>query len=253
VPPVATVGKAAVVALALIVAAIPLLLLDASANDGAAPMTALLGIPMFATAVLIEVARPKEGDQRFVVAVLPWVGGMAVGLLFLAIPATLLEPRYYEAETLGGMLATLAGFTFIIALGVAFGILAWGVVVLPAATLVRHALRRWRGSPPEPATGVVAGRGPNGVRVSAIVLVVVALIVVAIVAFGDVEFERLTVVLIVSALLGFAPDYEIASQFGLWIVRALLVLVVAVTAILTLLGREAEVRAESDTDQSQTR
>jgi hypothetical protein len=251
VPPVATVWKAAVVALALVVAVIPMLLLDASANDGAASMTALFGIPAFATAVLVEIARPKHGDQRFVVALLPWVGGVVLGLLFLGIPATLLELRYYAAETVGGMLATLGGFTFIIALGIAFGILIWGVVVLPAATLLRHARARWLGGAPVPASGVVAGRGPNGATVSATVLVIVALIVIAIVAFGGVEFDRLTVVQIVSALLGIPGWYEVASELVLWIVRALLVLVVAVAAILTVLAREAERRHA--TDQSQTR
>ena len=250
-PSVATVGKAATVALALVVAAIPLLLLDASANDGAASMTALIGIPMLATAVLIEIARPKEGDQRFVVALLPWVGALALGLLFLGIPATLLEPRYYAAETLGGMLATLGGFAFVMALGVGFGILVWGAVVLPAATLLRHARARWLGGAPVRASGAVAGRGPNGVTVSATVLVIDALIVVAIIVFGGVEFDRLTVVQIVSALLGIPGWYEVASELVLWIVRALLVLVVAVTAILTVLARDAERRHL--TDQSQTR
>lgn len=224
-PRLTLVWSAAVVGVALAIAAIPLLMLDARANDGAASFTALFAFPMIVTGVLVELHRPKQDSEPFVARMAPWVGGLVVGILLLGIPATLLEPDYYEAHTLGGMLAVLGMFTFLMAFGVALGVVFWALVVLPAAALGRWAGRVWRGEPGGP------------IALPAGFLVVEAVVLVIVLAFQD-DVAELVLVQTGALLLGLQDLigwYEPVPHVGLWIVRAVVVLLLAGATAYTLL------------------
>jgi hypothetical protein len=232
---VTVVVSAAITGITLAIAAVPMLLLDPRANDGAASMTALFALPMIATGVLIEVHRPTSGNAPFVARMLPWVGGLVVGMLSLGIPATLLEPDYYESHTQGGMLAVLAMFAFVMAFGAASGVVFWVLVVLPIAALARGAAAAWRGGTLPPRT----------VALPAGTLVVVALVLVAF----QREPEELVLVQVAIALLGLPGFVDWAGgdapHLALWVIRLVIVgLAVGAGTVI------ASTRARS---QSQTR
>jgi hypothetical protein len=223
-----TTWSAVVVALALLLAALPLVLFpDAGANDGAGPMTAIFGIPMVATAALIHLALLRRGRGPFVVRLLPWVAGIVLGMLFLAIPATLADRAYYTAETLGGMLATLAGFAVIAAIGAGCGIVLWFLVMTPAASLVVSVMQAWRGESVRPAL-IAIPAGILAAEIGGLVLIV---------AFNVDDLTELVVVQIVGALFGLAGLYPVTSEVALWVVRALVVAVLSVGILLTVSGR----------------
>lgn len=223
--------SAVTVALALLIAALPLVLFpDAGANDGAGPMTAIFGIPMVATAVLIHLALLRRGEGRLVARMLPWVLGIVFGIVVLAIPAALTDRAYYEAETLPGMLATLAGFAVIALLGAGCGVVLWFVVLTPVASLVLGIAEAWRGEAVRRSSIVVP----------AIVLAVEIAIVVLVIALNVEEPQDLVAVQIVGALFGIAGLYPEVSPVGLWIVRALLVAVAVTGVVLTVSRRPAE-------------
>lgn len=223
---VARVWAAAVVALTIVVAAIPLLLFDAGANDGAAAFTALFGLPMFATAALIGiVARRGRGDGGVVRRLAPWVGALAAGLIFLSIPATLLDPVYYDSQTQAGMFAVLAAFVFLLAFGVVCGVVAWALVVLPAAALVDAIVRIWRGE------RVASPR----LAIPAVILAVELVVVIAILVFGDIDVEDLAVMQIPVALLSVPAPWFVSFEPILWVVRVALVAIILAAVVLTVL------------------
>lgn len=243
-PRLTLVWSAAIVGVSLALAAIPMLMLDARANDGAASMTALFGTPMVAVAALLELHRPARGERPFVVGMLPWVGGLVFGMLFLGIPATLLEPDYYDAYTVGGMLAVLGMFAFVMAFGVACGPLLWALVVWPAASVVRWVGRRWRGEV----------REPDPIALPAGLLAVEAVVLVILLAVHG-EPQELVVVesgALLLGLHGLVGWYDPPPETGLWIVRALAVLILAAATALTVLGRGRDARRGAAA-QSQTR
>lgn len=223
---VARVWAAAVVALTVVLAAIPLLLFDAGANDGAAAFTALFGLPMLATAALIGIAAPRgRGEGGVVRRLLPWVGAMAAGLIVLAIPATLLDPVYYESQTQAGMFAVLAAFLFILAFGVVSGVVVWALVVLPVAALADAVARSWRGEQ------VASPR----FAIPAIVLAVELVVVIAIIVFGEVDVDDLAIVQIPVALVSVPAPWFVSFEPILWVVRVALVAIILVAVVFTLL------------------
>lgn len=224
---VTAVWSTAVVGLSLVLAAIPLLLMDARANDGAASMTALFGIPLLAVGVLIELQRPRGGERRWVIGMLPWAGGLVVGMLLLGIAAMILEPRYYEAETQGGMFATLAMFLVIMAFGAACGIVFWGLVVLPIATLVRAVGTGWRGEKAD-RRGLAFAGGSLGV-----VAVVTAIVVLTAERPDELVFAQMGAILLGLPLGPLA--YEPPPEIAVWILRLLLGGILAVAGVLTAL------------------
>lgn len=232
------VWSAAIVGVTLAVAVVPMLMLDASADDGAASMTALFGFPMVATAALIELHRPRVDGAPFVRGLLPWVGGLVVGMLFLGIPATLVEPDYYDARTLGGMLAMLGLFAFIMAFGVGVGILFWAIVVLPLGAVVRAAASAWRGE----------GLPSRTVSLAAGALVIEAVVVVIVVVVQR-EPERLVLAQIGTALLGLPGFVDWAGgeppHLALWVLRALIVGLVVVAGLLTAALRAVEAQSQT--------
>ena len=226
-----TIWSAVVVAFALLLAAIPLVLFpDAGANDGAGPMTALFGVPMAATAVLLHLALLRRGRGPFVARLVPWILGVVLGLLFLAIPATLADRTYYAAETLGGMLATLGGFGFIALFGAACGVALWFLILVPAASLVSAIADSWRGEAVRPAV----------LAIPAVILAVEVGAVALIVALNVEEPQDLVVVQIVGALFGIPGLYPEASELALWVVRGLVVAVLVTGTVLTVMRREPE-------------
>jgi hypothetical protein len=217
--------SAVTVALALLLAAIPLVLFpNAGANDGAGPMTAVFGIPMVATGVLIHLALLRRGETPWVVGLLPWVIGLVFGVLFLMIPAALADPQYYTSETLGGMLATLAGIGFIAILGAACGIVLWFLLLVPAASLVLSVGQAWRGESVRPAL----------VAIPATILAVEVFVVVITVALNVEEPQDLVVVQVAGALFGLVDLFPPTPDLGLWIVRALVVATLVAGVLLTV-------------------
>lgn len=229
-PRLTLVWSAAVVGVSLAIAAIPLLMLDARANDGAASFTALFAFPMFATGVLVEVHRPTQGERPFVAGMAPWVGGLVVGILFLGIPATLLEPDYYEAHTLGGMLAVLGMFAFLMAFGVALGVVFWALVVLPIAAIARWVGRTWRGEP----------GGPIALPAGFLVVEAVALLIVVAVQRDATDLVLVQTGALLFGLQDLIGWYEPVPEAGLWVVRAVVVLLLTGATAYTLLSRERD-------------
>ena len=219
--------SAVTVALALLLASIPLVLFtDAGANDGAGPMTAVFGIPMVATGVLIHLAQLRRGEGPWVLRLLPWVLGLVFGTLFLMIPAVLADRQYYTSETLGGMLATLAGMGFIALLGAGFGIVLWFLLLVPAASLIYSALGAWRGEPTRPGT----------IAIPATLVAIEVFVVVLIVVLNVDEPQDLVVVQIVGALFGITDLYPPTPELGLWIVRGLFVTALVAGVVFTVAG-----------------
>lgn len=231
--------SAAVVGITVAIAVVPMILLDARANDGAASFTALLALPMFATGVLIELHRPTPGGTPSAARILPWVGGLVVGMLFVGIPATLLEPVYYESHTQGGMFAVLAMFAFLMALGAGAGVLFWLLVVLPLATIARWVAAAWRGEAEPPRT----------VALPAGLLALEAVVVVLVVAFQR-EPEELVLVQTVTALLGLPGFVDWANGTApegvLWVLRLVIVGLAVIAALVVAATRASAASAEAD-------
>ncbi|WP_350347679.1 hypothetical protein ABIQ69_13695 [Agromyces sp. G08B096] len=222
-----TLPIAVVSLLAVVLSAIPLLLLDPQADDGFAVFAAVAGVPMLASAVVILiVSRTVGSSRRFSPRALWWVlVVMPLGILACSVPTILGNAEYFEAETAGGFIGTLALMLGIIVFAMALGGLVWFFGLFPLDMVVRLVERRVRGE-----------------RISAGMFVVplVFLALGAVIVIGGLSLDglapgRIAGGQILGALLGIPGTYDVAWPAGLWIVRILvaaLLLALVVPAIL---------------------
>lgn len=218
----------------LAVAAVPLLLLDPAADDGAAVFAGLFGIPLVAVAVLVEIMRhdPRVADP-FPRSVVVWMlAVLPLGLLLLMIPGLVREPEYFDAESLGGAAATLGLMLGVILAGELCGVVAWFFVAFPIAAIVSRFAAIARGE--KVALGSFA--------VPVIGLLVVGFGVIGGLALDGLRPGRAAASQIVFALLGIPGGYEVVWPAGLWIVRALVVGIVLIGVVPALRERRRRAR-----------
>ena len=203
--------------LALLIAAVPLLLLDPQADDGAATLVALVGVPMLVPAALIEIARRGPRDQSmgragwwWLLAVLP------LGIAALAIPTILQNAEYFEATSWGSVLGTLALMLVLVYVGLLLGFLFWFFVVFPLSLLVGAVVSLVRGERPRALAFVIP--------VS--ILLLTGVILVGAMSLDDLLPGRFASGQIVMAILGIPGSYDVTWEAGLWIVRGLVIAVV---------------------------
>ena len=223
-PSVVVTWTAVVVVTTVILATVPLLLLDPRADDGAAPMVAIIGFPLVATAIVIEICRHQRNLQRGVPrTVLIWLlGVMPAGLLALVGPAMLAEPEYFTAETPGGFIRTLFGMLALIAIAILLGGLVWFFVLFPLSAIVTQVGAAIRGK----------GFHPGALVVPLLMLAVPAIAIVAALALDGLAPGRAAGSQFLFALLGIPAGYDVVWPTGLWIVRGLVLgaILVAVAA-----------------------
>jgi|GEM_PF-4202454 len=213
-----TVASAGVAALAVVVSTLLLTVADPSAGESTSVNLALLGVPGFAVAVVLEalLAYGRRGRSP---------GWQAAWILLLAMPAAIYavflvaapgweasDPDYFRAEDAGVMRGVYAAFVFLLAPLV--GPLLWFFLVSPVWGIVEN-------------TALLARRDPRGSarrylpRVAVLALSAIILGATgALHGFGGAG-GRLELVL---ALLGIPGRYEVASESLLWAVRGLVVL-----------------------------
>ncbi|TDE94862.1 hypothetical protein EXU48_08715 [Occultella glacieicola] len=199
---------------AVLIAAVPLLLLDPVAHDGAAPIGAIFGIPMVASALIIEVVmRAHQRNRPLSRGMLWWVlGVLPVSIVLCSIPAVLDDPEYFAYETGWGAVGTLAGMLLLAYLGILMGGLLWFFVVFPLAQLVLALIARARGD----KEGGRIGFG------SFLLLGLAALILILAGSLDGLAPGRSSGGQIIAAVLGIPGSYEVVWPLGLWIVRLLL-------------------------------
>ncbi|MDP5226591.1 hypothetical protein Q9R02_05415 [Arthrobacter sp. YJM1] len=218
---------AAVVIVALAIAWLLLTVLDLQENDGAAPTTALFGIPAAVSALVIQfylaaaaAIRPEKpmhsleampGAQRVRRSFLWWVlGVLPAGILAGFGVAMLREPDYFFGDG-PWMLLWIPVF---VALAMLLGAVVWFFLVFPLALLVK-------------AVGLTSrGEGSPDLFVWPIVLLLLG--VIAVVGGLSTQFGgvgRAAYGPIIAAVLGVPGNYRVLWEPGLWIVRAILAVI----------------------------
>lgn len=207
---------------ALLVAAVPLLLVDPRANEGVAVLVAVLGIPALASAVVVEVVRrPIAADRRLRPGWLWWLLGVVpLGIVLCSIPAIQREPEYFVAESLGTMLGTLALMLVMVYLGLLLGALVWFFVVFPVVHLAKALMLMARGE----------RSGAASLVMPLAMLTLTAIIIVGALSLDDLLPGRMAGGQIVMALLGVPGSYEVVWPAGLWIVRGLVMALILAAA-----------------------
>jgi hypothetical protein len=208
---IATVAVISIVA--ILVAAVPLLLLDPQGSDGAGPIGAIFGVPMVASALIIEVVmRAHLTNRSLDWRMLWWVlGVMPVAIVACAVPAVLADPEYFAYESALGAVGTLAGMLAFAYVGILMGALLWFFVVFPLAHLVMALLARARGD-------TEGGRIGVG---SFFLLALAAVIIVGALSLDGLAAGRAGWGQIIAALFGIPGSYEVVWPVGLWIVRGI--------------------------------
>jgi hypothetical protein len=214
-----------------------------SDNDGASQFVGFFGVPMVVTSIIIQIIAHlwvhRHEKVRFTFLWWPLLV-MPLALLAAGVPAILADPDYFEASTVGGALAALGGFVFLMVLGFGFGALLWFFVVMPLSQIVVVIGRMLRGE-----------RAAHGLILPGILLVLAAIILLG---TGAVDLSeagpgRFAWPAIVAALLGLPGEYRVQSELALWIVRVL-VLGVILAFILTWRYAKKAAAEESVDDSS---
>ena len=214
---------AVVVVLALAVAWLLLTVVDLRDADGAASMMGMFGIPMIASAIVIQLwmsavtavrlERPMRtleempGAPRVRRSFLWWIGGvLPAGILAGSCVAVVREPDYFLSDG-PWMLIWIPVF---VALAMLLGALVWFFVVFPIALLVK-AVR-----------ATVRGEGTAGMYVWPVVLLLLAaLCIVGGLSTDFAAVGKAAAVPVVATILGLPGEYEVIWEPGLWIVRGI--------------------------------
>ncbi|WP_154792234.1 hypothetical protein [Occultella kanbiaonis] len=201
--------------IAVLIAAVPLLLLDPQGADGVGPIGAIFGVPMVASAIVIEVVvRAHQRSRPLNRRMLWWVlGVMPVAIVACAIPAVLDDPEYFAYETPLGAVGTLAGMLVLAYVGILMGALLWFFVVFPLAHLVMALIARARGDKEGGRIGVG----------SFFLLALAAVIIIGALSLDGLAAGRAGWGQIIAALFGIPGSYEVVWPAGLWIVRGIVV------------------------------
>lgn len=223
-----TLPIAIVAVLAVLLAAVPILLLDPMANGGSAFFIGVGGVPMLAVAVVILlVSSTASGGRRMRPAALWWLLVVPLGVVACAVPTMLANPRYFEAETVGGFFGTLALLVVLVAVCMLAGGLLWFFVVFPLSIFFRLIVTVARGERVPPFRFVVP----------LLMLALTAFIVVTAMSLDDLAPGRAAGGQIIAALLGIPGSYEVAWPVGLGLVRALVGAVLVALAVRALTRR----------------
>jgi hypothetical protein len=224
-----TAPAAATAIVAVLLAAVPLLLIDPSENDSASVFAAIFGIPMFAVAVLIELLRRRVRSRSHLTRpVLLWMlVVMPAGILLLCVPPVLQRPEFFEATTVGGVFAVLGIMLFLIAIGILLGAVAWLFVALPLGLIVSNLVDLARGTGFSPARFIP----PIGI------LIVTTIIIIGSMSIDGLRAGRAGWSQIVLSLFGIPAGYTVTWPTGLWIVRGLIILVIVAGCVPALATR----------------
>ena len=230
-----TTSIAIISALAVVCAAVPLLLLDPRANDGAAVLVGIFGIPMIASAIAIEVLRRRvTAGGRPSRAILWWLlVVMPLGMVLLFIPGLVREPEYFEAETFWGAVGAVALMLLFVALGMLLGALVWFFLLFPLAAIVDIVASIVRGEKVSPARFVMP----------VLLLVLAALCLVGAASLDDLLPGRTAGGQIIAAILGIPGSYTVTWEAGLWIVRVIVVALIAWGVASARVGRRTRSRS----------
>ncbi|CAM3493993.1 hypothetical protein OCAE111667_12635 [Occultella aeris] len=201
--------------IAVLIAAVPLLLLEPQGGDGAAPIGAIFGVPMVASALIIEVVVRAHMSNRPLNRMMLWwvLGVLPVAIVACAIPAVLDDPEYFAYETPLGAVGTLGGMLVLAYVGILMGALLWFFVVFPLAHLVMALIARARGDKEGGRIGVG----------SFFLLALAAVIIIGALSLDGLAAGRAGLGQIIAALLGIPGSYEVVWPAGLWIVRGIVV------------------------------
>lgn len=210
-----------------------LTVLDLQDADGAAPIIAMFAIPALVSAVVFQLVVDRPKDERFPRAVMVWIVLIAFPLAILGgfVVAILREPDYFVGDEGPWMLVWIPLFVAVALLG---GVIVNFFLVFPIVLAVR----------------ILRGIRRGETRPAALLLPAVLFTLGVVAVIGGLSLQTGTVgqpaqALIVMALLGVPGPYEIHSELGLWIVRGLLLAIVAVIIIPFVLGRRAERHASA--------
>jgi hypothetical protein len=221
-----TIPIAIVSVLAVLLAAVPILLLDPKSNGGSAFFFGVGGAPMLAVAVVILlISSTISGHRRMRPAALWWLLVVPVGVVACAVPTMLANPRYFESETVGGFFGTLALLVILVAVCMLAGGLLWFFVLFPLSILFRLIVTVARGERVPPFRFVVP----------LLMLALTAFIVVTAMSLDDLAPGRAAGGQIIAALLGLPGSYEVAWPVGLGLVRALVGAVLVALAVRALI------------------
>lgn len=206
----------------VLIAAVPLVMLDPQADDGIAVMVAWIGVPAVASAVIVEILRRRlTPDRRLRGGWMWWVFGVVpIGIVLCSIPAILRNREYFVAESVGAMLGALAMSYLVVWIGLLLGAIAWFFVVFPLVHLVSALVLVARGE----------RAGAAGLVMPLAMLTLTAIIIVGALALDDLAPGRMAGGQIVMALLGVPGSYEVVWPAGLWIVRGLVAALVLAAA-----------------------
>lgn len=205
---------AVIVALAVVIAWLMLTLLDLRDNDGAASLIGLFGVPALAAALIVQVVVDGTRDGSSVPrAVWWWVcGALPVGVLAAGAVAVVNDPDYFLSDG-PAMLIWLVVFVYVALL---IGALVWCFFVYPIVALVR----------------IVPGVMRRTVPASRLALPLLALGAGTLSVIGGLSVDyadvgRAAWGAVLLSLLGIPGRYEVTWEPGLWIVRALVVVCIA--------------------------
>jgi len=214
---------AVVVVLALAIAWLLLTVVDLRDADGAASTMSMFGIPMIASAIVIQLwtsaaaairlERPMRALEEMPAGArvrrsfLWWIGGvLPAGILAGFCVAVAREPDYFLSDG-PWMLIWIPVF---VAVAMLCGALVWFFVVFPIALLVK-ALR-----------ATARGEGTAGMYVWPVVLLLLAaLCIVGGLSTDFAAVGKAAAVPLVAAILGLPGEYKVIWEPGLWIVRGI--------------------------------
>ncbi len=202
----------------LVLAAVPLVLLDPERVDGLPMLLALFLFPMTAGGLIIDLivlGRLRHEEPRWTLLWWPIVV-LPAGLLIMSIGPMLAYPDYFEVSGFSSAIGVMVTFAVLAFLGLGFSFLLWILVVFPLRVLGLAAFDAVRGE------RVAAGRWCAPLAL----LAVPTISLLAVASLTDMESSRAAGGQVVLALLGIPGNYEIVWGPGLWIVRGITLAVV---------------------------
>lgn len=160
-------------------------------------------------------------NRRMSWSVLWWVlGVLPVGIAACTIPTVLSHPVYFDHATPWDAFWTVAGMLLLVYLALLMGALVWFFLVFPLAHHARTLVAKARGDEENATLSVGA---------------FIQLALAAIILFGAIGLDgllpgRAAAGQLLVALLGSPGSYQVAWHAGLWIVRGVVLVLVACAA-----------------------
>lgn len=210
---------------AVLLSAVTLLLADPRSNNSVLLIIGIGGLPMLATALVIELLRQTHRPRQSVRPQLLWwlLGVMPAGIIVLAAVMLLRDPAAFGVSSPGEFVTTLFTLAGGIFVGILAGGLCWFFVVFPVGAIAQ-------------AVGEFRRDGRfsfSRILIPVLMLMLTTVILVSIASIDVLNPNPRNWWPGIAALLGVPAGYRVTSEVGLWIARG----IVALGAILVLWQR----------------